>query len=108
MYVNGTRGSVCKAVPGVLDHDRFFHFQYRHFNNFGVLRDVKTLKFVDLAPIFDSGNSMLWNRRNIPTGEKMQQALLAIPVTSFKRTEVELLSKKVSGRPANENDGAIY
>lgn len=33
----------------------------RHFNNFGILRDIETLKYVDVAPIFDSGNSMLWN-----------------------------------------------
>lgn len=33
----------------------------RHLNNYGVLRDSKTLQFVSVAPIFDSGNSMLWN-----------------------------------------------
>ena len=31
----------------------------RHWNNFGVLRDIKTLKIVDVAPIYDNGNS-LW------------------------------------------------
>ena len=30
----------------------------RHFNNFGVLRDSKTLKWLKCAPIFDSGNSL--------------------------------------------------
>ncbi len=28
----------------------------RHLNNFGVLRNSRTLKFVRMAPIFDSGN----------------------------------------------------
>lgn len=34
----------------------------RHFNNFGVIRDTHTMKLIDVAPIFDSGNSMFWNR----------------------------------------------
>lgn len=30
----------------------------RHLNNFGVIRDVNTLKWLDIAPIFDSGQSL--------------------------------------------------
>ena len=30
----------------------------RHLNNFGILRDVNTLKWVDVAPIFDNGQSL--------------------------------------------------
>lgn len=30
----------------------------RHFNNFGFIRDVNTLKFKGMAPIFDSGSSL--------------------------------------------------
>lgn len=30
----------------------------RHLNNFGVIRDVNTLKFLDVAPIFDNGQSL--------------------------------------------------
>lgn len=59
----------------------------RHFNNFGVLRDSDTLKFVAMAPIFDSGNSMFWNMPHVPQNEK----LLDIRVTSFKGREIELL-----------------
>ena len=59
----------------------------RHFNNFGVLRDTDTLRFVGMAPIFDSGNSMFWNRRNIPEKDD----LLDISVSSFRKREVELL-----------------
>lgn len=33
----------------------------RHWNNFGILRDPETLEFVSMAPIFDSGTSMLWD-----------------------------------------------
>ncbi len=30
----------------------------RHLNNFGIIRDVNTLKWLDVAPIFDSGQSL--------------------------------------------------
>ena len=30
----------------------------RHYNNFGAIRDVRTLKFISMAPIFDTGNSL--------------------------------------------------
>lgn len=29
-----------------------------HLNNFGVIRDVNTLKWLDVAPIFDNGQSL--------------------------------------------------
>lgn len=46
----------------------------RHFNNIGFLRDVQTLKYKCLAPIYDSGNSLWYDKnaeeiigtRNIP------------------------------------------
>ena len=30
----------------------------RHMNNFGIIRDVNTLKWLDVAPIFDNGQSL--------------------------------------------------
>ena len=30
----------------------------RHLNNFGIIRDVNTLKWIDVAPIFDNGHSL--------------------------------------------------
>lgn len=33
----------------------------RHLNNFGVIRDIKTLEIVDIAPIYDSGSSFGFN-----------------------------------------------
>ena len=59
----------------------------RHLNNFGIIRDSKTLNFVSYAPIFDSGNSMFY-KGYIPVGKK----LLDIEVTSFNKKEVKLMS----------------
>lgn len=60
----------------------------RHFNNFGVLRDSHTLKFVSMAPIFDSGNSMFWD---CPRRPKIDN-LLNVKVNSFRKKETDLLA----------------
>lgn len=58
----------------------------RHLNNFGVLRDAKTLKFIAMAPIFDSGNSMFWQNPKLP----VHDALTEVKVNSFRTTEKQL------------------
>ena len=62
----------------------------RHFNNFGVLRDSNTLKFVGMAPVFDSGNSMFWKEGflEIPCN---REEFRKIKVTSFRSQEKDLL-----------------
>ena len=59
----------------------------RHLNNFGVLRDSRTLKFIRMAPIFDSGNSMFWDAPRLPERSNCTE----ITVNSFRKTEAELL-----------------
>ena len=65
----------------------------RHLNNFGVLRDSRTLQFVRMAPIFDSGNSMFWDAPRLPERSDCTE----IAVNSFRKTEAELL-KLVTNR----------
>lgn len=54
-----------KYVENFLDYQTLTDFLItntdRHWGNFGVLRDPSTLKFISMAPIFDSGSSMLYN-----------------------------------------------
>lgn len=59
----------------------------RNLNNFGLLRNASTLKYVGVAPIFDSGNSMF---RTNPQLAK-QDDLTRIEVNSFRKTEDKLL-----------------
>lgn len=59
----------------------------RHLNNFGVLRDARTLEFVSMAPIFDSGNSMFWQNPRQPQYDDLTN----IGVNSFRKTERQLL-----------------
>lgn len=59
----------------------------RHLNNFGVLRNTKTLQFIGMAPIFDSGNAMFWSDPNLPAYDDLTK----IQVNSFRKTEMDLL-----------------
>lgn len=59
----------------------------RHFNNFGILRDSKSLKWLKPAPIFDSGNAMFYKSSFIPN----RAGLLKIKVNSFLEEEEKLL-----------------
>jgi hypothetical protein len=41
----------------------------RHIGNFGIIRDVNTLKWLKIAPIFDNGNSFCHNINRIDSIE---------------------------------------
>lgn len=41
--------------------DYVIYNEDRHYNNFGLIRDVNTLKIIDLAPIYDSGTSLFYD-----------------------------------------------
>lgn len=66
-----------------------------HYMNFGVLRDVNTLKFVAPAPIFDSGNSMFYDDESLKPKSRVE--LLDRRVVSLCDRE-ELMLKKVTNK----------
>ncbi len=59
----------------------------RHFNNFGFLYRTEESRFVSMAPIFDTGNALFFDKEIIPSGRR----LLDIEVASFKKREVDML-----------------
>ena len=59
----------------------------RHLGNFGVLRDTRTLRYIGMAPIFDSGNSMFREDPSLPTRDDLTH----IAVNSFRSREIQLL-----------------
>lgn len=61
--------------------------QDRHMNNFGIIRNSKTLKWLYMAPIFDSGNSLFYKSSYIP----IDKDLLKMETNSFLSKEVQLL-----------------
>lgn len=83
----------------------------RHLNNFGVLRNAKTLEFIGMAPIFDSGNAMFWQNPKLPEYDDLAN----IAVNSFRNTEKQLLGYvqsrdlvDLSKLPTEEEVRSIY
>lgn len=62
-----------------------------HLNNFGLLRDTRTMKILGPAPIFDSGNSMFFNDERLVPYSRAE--LLERPITGFYKTEDKILAK---------------
>ena len=60
----------------------------RHLSNVSILRDADSLKFIKLAPIYDSGKSMFVDA-SVSVSEK---DMLKITTESFMSTELKLLS----------------
>ena len=55
------RNYVIRSMDYMIMSDFLITNTDRHWENFGILRDPHTLKFLSLAPIFDSGTSMMCN-----------------------------------------------
>lgn len=56
------------AVPfldKVLSLDYIIANEDRHYNNFGIVRNPKSLDIIDFAPVYDSGTSLSYNKRLI-------------------------------------------
>ena len=74
-----------------MDHMIFTDFLItntdRHWENFGILRDPDTLRFLTLAPIFDSGTSMLYD----DSFAKTRRHLISISVHGLCHSQVENL-----------------
>ena len=58
-----------------------------HWENFGILSDLDTLRFLTLAPIFDSGTSMLYD----DPFAKTRRHLISISVHGLCHSQVENL-----------------
>lgn len=61
----------------------------RHFNNFGVIRNVNTLKFIGVAPIFDNGCSLWYDENDMYVGE----FFLTKPFEEYEKTQLSLVKK---------------
>lgn len=61
----------------------------RHFNNFGVIRDVNTLKFIGVAPLFDNGCSLWYDENDMYVGE----FFLTKPFEEYEKKQLSLVKK---------------
>ena len=62
----------------------------RHLNNFGLLRDSNTLEYIGFAPIFDSGNSMLYDNPYVAGSAEFK--LLKTEIAGIYDTDKKLYS----------------
>lgn len=58
----------------------------RHMNNIAVLRNANTLECIGFSPIYDTGNSMFFRNREVPSGN-----LDKIETCSFLKREIDML-----------------
>ncbi len=71
----------------------------RHLNNFGILRDTETLRFLRMAPVFDSGKS-LFAGMELPMDDR---ELLSLETNSFAASE-DRMRKYLKGYAALDGD----
>ncbi len=62
----------------------------RHMNNFGVLRDAETLKWLGFAPIYDSGSSLGYDK--MPGQMKSERDIICKPFKNHHAEQLRLVS----------------
>lgn len=72
----------------------------RHFNNFGAIRNVETLEFISVAPIFDNGCSLWYDENDIYVGE----FFLTKPFEEYEKVQLDLV-KNVKWLDINKLEG---
>ncbi|MBQ9072449.1 MAG: hypothetical protein IJY25_04770 [Bacilli bacterium] len=72
----------------------------RHFNNFGVIRNVETLEFERVAPIFDNGCSLWYDENDMYIGE----FFLTKPFEEYEKVQLNLV-KNISWFDVSKLDG---
>ena len=74
----------------------------RHFNNFGVIRNVETLEFESVTPIFDNGCSLWYDENDMYVGE----FFLTKPFEEYEKAQLNLV-KNISWLDISKLDGFI-
>lgn len=69
----------------------------RHFGNFGVLRDAKTLEWLGFAPVYDSGSSLGYDKT--AAGIRMGKGIICKPFKNSHTVQLGLISDLSWFRP---------
>lgn len=77
----------------------------RHLNNFGIIRDVNTLKWLDVAPIFDNGQSLKIEYYDEEALHISEEGRLFYEVKSFD--EIIKIVKDLKRIDINKLDGIV-
>ena len=91
--------SCCEAL-GIQDAvpflDRMIVLDYiianedRHLNNFGVLRNAETLKWLGFAPVYDSGSSLGYDK--MPAQMRSEKEVVCKPFKNHHGEQIKLVS----------------
>lgn len=79
--------NVREKIDKMLVCDYILANKDRHFNNFGVIRNVETLEFTKVAPIFDNGCSLWFDENDIYVGE----FFLTKPFEEYESSQIKLV-----------------
>lgn len=89
-FVNCCESIGIKDVVPFLDRmivlDYIIANEDRHFNNFGVLRNAETLEWIGMAPVYDSGSSLGYDK--MPVQIYAERDIICKP---FKKSHTEQL-----------------
>ena len=85
----GIRGTV-PFLDRMIVLDYIIANEDRHFNNFGVLRNAETLKWLGFAPIYDSGSSLGYDK--MPAQMRSEKEVVCKPFKNHHAEQIKLVS----------------
>lgn len=85
----GIRGAV-PFLDRMIVLDYIIANEDRHFNNFGVLRNAETLKWLGFAPIYDSGSSLGYDK--MPAQMRSEKEVVCKPFKNHHAEQIKLVS----------------
>lgn len=85
----GFRKQMEKVLDYIIPFDYLIANEDRNFGNFGVIRNVETLKVEKIAPIFDNGNSLFYNQAQISNKD-----VKSYPFELIQNKQIKLVKNK--------------
>lgn len=83
-------GDITPFLDRMLVLDYIIANEDRHFNNFGVLRNAETLEWLGMAPIYDSGSSLGYDR--MPGQMRSEKDVTCKPFKNHHAEQLKLVT----------------
>lgn len=82
--------NIVPALDRMLVLDYIIANEDRHLNNFGLLRDPETLEWIGMAPIYDSGSALGYDKN--PSKIRVDQDVVCKPFKKHHQQQLQLVS----------------
>lgn len=82
--------NVCAFLDRMIVLDYIIANEDRHFNNFGALRNAETLEWIGMAPIYDSGSSLGYDK--MPAQMRTERNVICKPFKNHLEEQIKLVS----------------